>query len=132
MPSASRCCADLRLEGQRHPHEPLRHRQAVKIAHELKAREIKVTVKDFGAAPDLRSYQTTHWAGGVAMGTDRPPAWSTATCRAGTCTTCLRWARACSQGIGYNPTGAAVALTYWSARAIREQYLKDPRPLVSA
>jgi gluconate 2-dehydrogenase alpha chain len=37
-----------------------------------------------------------------------------------------------AQGIGYNPTGAAVALTYWSARAIREQYLKDPRPLVSA
>ena len=35
-------------------------------------------------------------------------------------------------GIGYNPTGLATALAYWSAKAIREHYLKDPRPLVDA
>ena len=28
------------------------------------------------------------------------------------------------QGLGYNPTGTVAALVYWSARAIREQYLK--------
>jgi gluconate 2-dehydrogenase alpha chain len=35
-------------------------------------------------------------------------------------------------GLGYNPTGLVAALTYWSARAIREQYLKNPGPLVQA
>jgi gluconate 2-dehydrogenase alpha chain len=35
-------------------------------------------------------------------------------------------------GIGYNPTGLAAALAYWSAKAIRERYLKTPRPLVDA
>jgi gluconate 2-dehydrogenase alpha chain len=35
-------------------------------------------------------------------------------------------------GLGYNPTGAVAALAYWSAKAIRTQYLKDPRPLVDA
>jgi gluconate 2-dehydrogenase alpha chain len=35
-------------------------------------------------------------------------------------------------GLGYNPTGAVAALAYWCAKAIRQQYLKDPRPLVDA
>jgi len=40
-------------------------------------------------------------------------------------------ASALPQGIGYNPTGIIAALAYWSARAIREQYLKNPAPLVT-
>lgn len=36
------------------------------------------------------------------------------------------------QGIGYNPTGVVAALAYWSAKAIREQYLKAPGPMVQA
>ncbi len=36
------------------------------------------------------------------------------------------------QGLGYNPTGTVAALAYWSAKAIREQYLKNPGPLVQA
>jgi len=40
-------------------------------------------------------------------------------------------ASAFPQGIGYNPTGLVAALAYWSARAIRDQYLKHPAPLVS-
>jgi len=31
---------------------------------------------------------------------------------------------------GYNPTGTVAALTLHAARAIREQYLKSPGPLV--
>ena len=31
---------------------------------------------------------------------------------------------------GYNPTGPVGALAYWMADAIREKYLKNPRPLV--
>jgi gluconate 2-dehydrogenase alpha chain len=41
-------------------------------------------------------------------------------------------ASAFPQGLGYNPTGMVAALTYWSAKAIREQYLKNPGPLVQA
>lgn len=37
-----------------------------------------------------------------------------------------------AQGIGYNPTGTVAALTYWSAKAIREHYLRNPGPLVRA
>lgn len=33
-------------------------------------------------------------------------------------------ASAFPQGLGYNPTGTVAALAYWSAKAIREQYLK--------
>jgi gluconate 2-dehydrogenase alpha chain len=36
------------------------------------------------------------------------------------------------QNAGYNPTGTVAALTYWSAQAIREQYLRSPGPLVDA
>ena len=36
------------------------------------------------------------------------------------------------QNSGYNPTGTLCALAYWSAAAIRNQYLKKPGPLVDA
>jgi gluconate 2-dehydrogenase alpha chain len=36
------------------------------------------------------------------------------------------------QNAGYNPTGTVGALAYWAAKAIREQYLKKPGPLVDA
>ena len=39
-------------------------------------------------------------------------------------------ASAFPQGLGYNPTGLVAALTYWSAKAIRERYLKRPAALV--
>jgi gluconate 2-dehydrogenase alpha chain len=34
------------------------------------------------------------------------------------------------QNAGHNPTATIGALTYWSAKAITEQYLKAPGPLV--
>jgi gluconate 2-dehydrogenase alpha chain len=33
------------------------------------------------------------------------------------------------QNASYNPTGMVGALAYWSANAIREQYLKNPGAL---
>jgi gluconate 2-dehydrogenase alpha chain len=36
------------------------------------------------------------------------------------------------QNAGYNPTNTLCALAYWSAAAIRGQYLKNPGPLVDA
>ncbi len=41
-------------------------------------------------------------------------------------------ASAFPQNAGYNPTGTVGALAYWAATAIREQYLKNPGPLVHA
>ena len=39
-------------------------------------------------------------------------------------------ANAFPQNNGYNPTGMVGALSYWAAKAIREQYLKSPGALV--
>ena len=103
------------------------------VAKAMKPKSIHVSMKNFGDHLDLRNYQTTHWAGGTAMGTDR-------------CTSVVNrylqsWdvsnvfvvgSSVFPVGIGYNPTGLAAALTYWCAKAVREQYLKDPRPLVAA
>lgn len=36
------------------------------------------------------------------------------------------------QNAGHNPTATIGALAYWSAKAITEQYLKTPGPLVRA
>jgi gluconate 2-dehydrogenase alpha chain len=36
------------------------------------------------------------------------------------------------QNAGYNPTGTLAALAYFSADAIKNQYLKNPGPLVQA
>ena len=36
------------------------------------------------------------------------------------------------QNAGYNPTGTLAALAYFSAAGIKDQYLKDPGPMVHA
>ena len=41
-------------------------------------------------------------------------------------------ATAFPQNAGYNPTATVAALAHWSAKAIKEQYLKNPGPLVQA
>jgi gluconate 2-dehydrogenase alpha chain len=107
--------------------------QLEKVVKAMNPKAINVSVKQSGAPLDLRNYQTTHWAGGVAMGTDPNTSvlnrylqsWDVHNVFA-------VGSGVFAQGIGYNPTGAAVALAYWSAKAIRENYLKDPRPLVDA
>ncbi len=39
-------------------------------------------------------------------------------------------ANAFPQNIQYNPTGLLGALSLWSAKAIRQNYLANPRPLM--
>ncbi|MEM5312562.1 GMC family oxidoreductase [Paraburkholderia sp. JHI869] len=83
---------------------------------------------------DTRIYQSTHTTGGAVMGSspetsvvnkylqswDVPNVFVTGAC-------------AFPQNMGYNPTGIVVALAYHAAKAIREQYLKNPaEPLVQA
>jgi gluconate 2-dehydrogenase alpha chain len=49
--------------------------------------------------------------------------WTATTCSLGACVPAI---------MGYNPTGPVGALAYWTADAIKNRYLKNPAPLVSA
>ena len=107
--------------------------QMKKIAEAMGPKAISVSTREFGKHFDSRQYQTTHLVGGAIMGTDPKTSvlnrylqcWDVHN-------VFVMGASALPQGIGYNPTGIIAALAYWSARAIREQYLKNPAPLVTA
>ena len=106
--------------------------QMKKIAEAMGPKAIGVSTREFGKHFDARQYQTTHLVGGAVMGTDPKTSvlnrylqsWDVHN-------VFVMGASAFPQGIGYNPTGLVAALAYWSARAIRTQYLKNPGPLVS-
>jgi gluconate 2-dehydrogenase alpha chain len=107
--------------------------QMKKIAEAMNPKAISVAVKKPGDQFNARAYQTTHLVGGAIMGTDPKSSalnrylqsWDVPN-------VFVVGANAFPQGTGYNPTGMVAALTYWSAKAIREQYLKNPGPLVQA
>ncbi|MBV8914187.1 MAG: GMC family oxidoreductase [Acetobacteraceae bacterium] len=82
---------------------------------------------------DIVPYQTTHVCGGAIMGTDPKTSalnrylqsWDVSNLF-------VMGATAFPQNAGYNPTGTVGALAHWAAKAIKEQYLKNPGPLVQA
>jgi gluconate 2-dehydrogenase alpha chain len=82
---------------------------------------------------DVTTYQTTHLNGGAIMGTDPKTSalnrylqsWDVPNLF-------VLGASAFPQNAGYNPTGTVAALAFWAAAAIRQQYLKNPGPLVHA
>ena len=105
--------------------------KAAAIAQAMKPRELnaKKRAGDYSIVP----YQTTHNTGGAIMGSDPK---SSAVNRY-----LQSWdlhnlfvvgASAFPQNAGYNPTGTVAALTYWAIDAIKNQYLKNPGPLVRA
>jgi len=82
---------------------------------------------------DVTDYQTSHLNGGAIMG-EKPDvsavnrylqSWDVPNLF-------VVGASAFPQNTGYNPTDTVGALAYWSANAIRSQYLKNPGPLVHA
>jgi gluconate 2-dehydrogenase alpha chain len=85
--------------------------------------------KNFTVVP----YQSTHNTGGTIMGTDPKTsvinrylqAWDAHNLF-------IQGSSVFPQQPGYNPTGTVGALTYWSAKAMTQQYLKNPGPLVHA
>lgn len=103
------------------------------IGRAMKPESMSVETKEFGEEFDLRHYQTTHIAGGAIMGTSPKDSvvnrylqhWDVSNLF-------VIGSSAFPQGIGYNPTGIVAALAYWSAKAIRERYLKSPGPMVQA
>ena len=80
---------------------------------------------------DDTKYQTTHTCGGAVMGTDPKTSalnrylqsWDVSNLF-------VTGATAFPQNAGYNPTGTVGALAFWAADAIRNQYMKNPGPLV--
>ncbi len=105
--------------------------RAADIAKAMHAKEIhaKKRTGHYSIVP----YQTTHNTGGAIMGSDPKSSavnrylqsWDVPNLF-------VMGACAFPQNAGYNPTGTVGALAYWSAHAIRTQYLKNPGPLVQA
>jgi gluconate 2-dehydrogenase alpha chain len=105
-----------------------------RFAEIIQAMGAKQVEKQYRKAPyDITVYQTTHLCGGAVMGADRPTSavnryqqsWDVPNLF-------VLGASSYPQNAGYNPTGTLCALAYWSAAAIRNQYLKNPGPLVDA
>ena len=105
-----------------------------KYAEILQQMGAKQVVKQPRKGPyDVTDYQTSHLCGGAIMG-DNPgnsalnrylQSWDVPNLF-------VQGATAFPQNAGYNPTGTVGALAFWSAKAIRSQYLKNPGPLVHA
>lgn len=101
------------------------------IAKAMGGREIKVGQAE--VPYNITPYQTTHNTGGTIMGANPQDSvvnkylqsWKLPNLF-------LQGAGAFPQNPGYNPTGAVGALAYHSAKAIREQYLRNPGPMVQA
>src|SRR5690625_6457496 len=105
-------------------------RQIEEIAKPLNPDIWQSSYKCEGAMCDVRPYQTTHNVGGNAIGDD--PATSVINRYLQTHdvhNVFVMGAGAFPQNIQYNPTGLVGALAYWSAKAIREDYLRHRRNL---
>jgi gluconate 2-dehydrogenase alpha chain len=107
--------------------------KALEMCKVLGPKALKGDAKANGTKYDTTAYQSTHTCGGAIMG-DNPTtsalnrylqSWDVPNVFA-------PGANAFPQNNGYNPTGMVGALTYWAAKAIRTQYLKNPGPLVQA
>ena len=100
------------------------------IARAMNPKHISMGFKKKGEHYDVRPYQSTHNTGGAVMGTDPKTSainrylqsWDVSN-------GFVMGASAFPQNFGYNPTAVVGALAYWSAKAIRERYLKSPGAL---
>ncbi len=105
--------------------------KALEMCKTLNPKSMKGDAKKPGDHYNVTQYQSTHTCGGAIMGNDPTrsalnrylQSWDVSN-------VFVPGANAFPQNNGYNPTGMVGALTYWAARAIREQYLKNPGPLV--
>ncbi len=105
---------------------------AERIARGMGGREVAVTTRA-DSAYDSAPYQTTHNTGGTIMG--QTPADSVVNRYLQSWdlhNVFVMGAGVFPQNAGYNPTDTVAALAYWSAQAIRSQYLRAPGPMVQA
>ena len=107
--------------------------KALAMCRTLGPRSMKGDAKKPGDHYNVTQYQSTHTCGGAIMGANPKrsalnrylQSWDVPNVFA-------PGANAFPQNNGYNPTGMVGALSYWAAKAIREQYLRSPGPLVQA
>ena len=101
------------------------------IIKQMGAREI---IKKPRKGPyNITEYQTTHLCGGAIMGTDPKMSAMNRYCQSWDIPNLfVTGASNFPQNAGYNPTGTLGALAFWTSKAIRENYLKNPGPLVHA
>jgi gluconate 2-dehydrogenase alpha chain len=103
------------------------------VAKAMKPEKYFVGVRKKGSHYDTRLYQSTHNTGGAIMGTNPKESvvnrylqsWDVSN-------VFVMGACLFPQNMGYNPTGLVGGLAYWAAHHIKEQYLKNPGPLVQA
>ena len=78
-------------------------------------------------------YQSTHNTGGTIMGTNpKQQRGEQISAELGLPQPVRHRRERVSAQLGYNPTGPVGALAYWTADAIKNRYMKNPGPLVSA
>ena len=107
--------------------------KALEMCKSLSPKAMKGDAKKEGEHYNITQYQSTHTCGGAIMGSDPKTSalnrylqsWNVPN-------VFVPGANAFPQNNGYNPTGMVGALTYWTAKAIRELYLKNPGALVQA
>jgi gluconate 2-dehydrogenase alpha chain len=94
----------------------------------------RVMVPTAAASPySTVPYQTTHNVGGAAMGADPKTSVVNRYLQSWDVSNVFVFGTSVfPQNAGYNPTGTVGALTYWAIDAIKNQYLKNPGPLVQA
>lgn len=105
--------------------------RVTQIAKAMGGREINVKRRE--GPYDSMPYQTTHNTGGTIMGTSPAnsvvnrylQSWDVSNLF-------VMGANVFPQNAGYNPTGTVAALAYWAADAIKNQYMRNPGPLVQA
>lgn len=104
---------------------------AEEIARGMGGREVKVNSRE--GAYDSVPYQTTHNTGGTIMGQNPSESVVNRYLQSWDChNVFVMGAGAFPQNAGYNPTDTVAALAYFSADAIRNQYLQNPGPMVQA
>lgn len=107
--------------------------QMEKVANVMGGEKVVRGIRKKGQHYDVRPYQSTHLTGGAIMGSNPKDSvvntygqtWDVSN-------VFVMGACLFPQNMGYNPTGLVTAIAYRSVKAIREQYLKNPGPLVQA
>ena len=105
--------------------------KATDIANAMGARQVSGNPRN--APYTVTQYQSTHNTGGAVMGDDpRTSAVNRYLQSWDVPNVFVIGASAYPQNASWNPTATLGALTYWAIAALKDKYLKNPGPLVSA
>ncbi|MCD8138807.1 MAG: GMC family oxidoreductase [Planctomycetaceae bacterium] len=105
--------------------------QTARIGRAMGAETVTLTNMRPGTVFDTTYYQTTHTTGGAIMGDDPTTSAVNRYLQSWDVPNVFVYgSSAFPQNMGYNPTGTVGALAYWSTHHIKQNYLRNPGPLV--